>query len=67
MHHALQCREPSWSTIFDWDAKEAEVSRRRFLGSVAGTGTFVLPIHFPAPTVGRVETLGDGFDYKFLR
>ena len=23
MHHALQCREPDWSTIFDWDAKEA--------------------------------------------
>ena len=62
-----RCREPGWSTIFDWDAKEAEVSRRRFLGDVAGTGTFVLPIHFPAPTVGLVEAAGGTFDYRFVR
>jgi hypothetical protein len=67
MHHALQCREPSWSTVFDWDAKEAEASRRRFLSDVAGTGTFILPIHFPAPTVGLVEATNTAFDYKFVR
>jgi glyoxylase-like metal-dependent hydrolase (beta-lactamase superfamily II) len=67
MHHALQVREPGWSTIFDWDAQEAAASRRRFLGDVAGTGTFVLPIHFPSPTVGLVETAGNGFDYRFVR
>jgi glyoxylase-like metal-dependent hydrolase (beta-lactamase superfamily II) len=32
MHHALQCREPDWSTIFDWDKAQAAASRRRFLG-----------------------------------
>ena len=32
MHHALQCREPDWSTIFDWDRAQAALSRRRFLG-----------------------------------
>jgi glyoxylase-like metal-dependent hydrolase (beta-lactamase superfamily II) len=67
MHHALQCREPEWSTIFDWDAKEAAASRRRFLGEIAGTGTFVLPIHFPNPTTGLVEPLGDAFDWKYVR
>jgi glyoxylase-like metal-dependent hydrolase (beta-lactamase superfamily II) len=67
MHHALQCREPEWSTIFDWDPKEAAVSRRRFLGEIAGTGTFVLPIHFPNPTTGLVEAMGDGFDWKYVR
>ena len=55
MHHALQCREPGWSTVFDWDAEEAARSRRRFLGKVAGTGSFVLPIHFPHTTTGLVE------------
>ena len=56
MHHALQCREPDWSTIFDWDAKAGGAdSRRKFLGEVAGTGTLVLPIHFPNPTAGRVR------------
>ena len=67
MHHALQCREPEWSTIFDWDQKEAAASRRRFLGEIAGTGTFVLPIHFPNPTTGLVEPMGDGFDWKYVR
>ena len=67
MHHALQCREPGWSTIFDWDAKEAERSRRRFLTDTAGTSTFVLPIHFPNPTTGRIEADGDRFRYKFVR
>jgi hypothetical protein len=26
----------------------------------------VLPIHFPSPTVGRIEATGDAFDYKFI-
>jgi hypothetical protein len=67
MHHALQCREPGWSTIFDWDAKEAAASRRKFLGDVAGTSTLILPIHFPSPTVGRVTADGNGFNYSFVR
>jgi glyoxylase-like metal-dependent hydrolase (beta-lactamase superfamily II) len=67
MHHALQCREPGWSTVFDWDADEAARSRRRFLGKVAGTGSFVLPIHFPHPTAGLVEPDGERFRYKFVR
>ena len=67
MHHALQCREPEWSTIFDWDAKEAAASRRKFLSEVADTGTLILPIHFPSPTVGRVTADGERFRYSFVR
>ncbi|TGQ77279.1 MULTISPECIES: MBL fold metallo-hydrolase [unclassified Mesorhizobium] len=66
-HHALQCREPEWSTNFDWDPKAGIRSRRNFLASVAGTGTLVLPIHFPNPTVGRIEADGDRFRYSFVR
>jgi glyoxylase-like metal-dependent hydrolase (beta-lactamase superfamily II) len=65
MHHALQCREPDWSTVFDWDPKEAARSRRRFLGEVADTGVMVMPVHFPHPTAGRVEADGDRFRYVF--
>ncbi len=65
MHHALQCREPDWSTVFDWDAAMAAKSRRRFLGEVADTETLVLPVHFPAPTAGRVEADGERFRYRF--
>jgi glyoxylase-like metal-dependent hydrolase (beta-lactamase superfamily II) len=67
MHHALQCREPSWSTIFDTDKEMATRSRRSFLGKVADTSTLVLPIHFPNPTVGRVAADGDRFRYNFVR
>ena len=66
-HHALQCREPQWSTIFDWDPKQAIESRRRFFGEVAGTGLLLLPIHFPAPTVGRLDADGERFRYSFVR
>jgi glyoxylase-like metal-dependent hydrolase (beta-lactamase superfamily II) len=67
MHHALQCREPAWSTIFDTDTKAAELSRRKFLGRVADTSTLILPIHFPSPTVGRVAADGERFRYHFVR
>jgi len=65
MHHALQCREPDWSTIFDTDPKLAAQSRRRFLSSVADTDTLLLPVHFPSPTAGRVAADGDRFHYRF--
>jgi glyoxylase-like metal-dependent hydrolase (beta-lactamase superfamily II) len=67
MHHALQTRMPDWYTIFDWNALEGIESRRKFFKEVAGTGTYILPIHFPNPTVGLIEPLGDAFDYKFVR
>ena len=67
MHHALQCREPDWSTIFCTDPKQAATSRRSFLASVADTDTIILPIHFPAPTAGRIEGDGTRFHYRFRR
>ena len=67
MHHALQCREPDWSTIFDWDPAQAARSRRKFLSEIAGTGHYVLPIDFPHPTTGLIEADGARFRYKFVR
>ena len=67
MHHALQCREPDWSTVFDVDAKQAAQSRRHFLGSVAETDTLILPVHFPSPTVGRIKGDGNRFDWRYVR
>ena len=67
MHHALQCCEPAWATIFDADPKQAIQSRRTFLGKVAETSTLILPIHFPHPTVGRVASRGGGFKYSYVR
>jgi glyoxylase-like metal-dependent hydrolase (beta-lactamase superfamily II) len=66
MHHALQCREPEWSTCFCWDPAMAARSRRRFLSEVADTDTTLLPVHFPGPTAGRVVSDGSRFHYRFL-
>jgi len=46
---------------------QSAISRRKFFASVAGTGTLILPIHFPAPTVGLITADGDRFDYRFKR
>jgi glyoxylase-like metal-dependent hydrolase (beta-lactamase superfamily II) len=66
MHHALQVREPDWSTIFDVDPVQAARSRYSFFGSVAGTDTLLLPVHFPSPTAGRIEADAAGFHYRFI-
>jgi glyoxylase-like metal-dependent hydrolase (beta-lactamase superfamily II) len=67
MMHALQCREPDWSTIFDADPAQAAQSRRRLLGQVADTGALVLPIDFPNPTTRLVAADGDRFRETFVR
>ena len=66
MHHALQCREPDWSTGFDSDPVQAAQSRRRFLSQYAGRPSLVLPVHFPHPTAGRIEADGSRFRYRFV-
>ena len=53
--------------MFDTDAKQAAISRRSFLDSVADTDTLILPIHFPTPTVGRIKRDGNRFDWRYLR
>jgi glyoxylase-like metal-dependent hydrolase (beta-lactamase superfamily II) len=67
MHHALQVREPDWSTIFCWDPIAAARSRRLVFERVADQPTLLLPVHFPAPTAGRIHAAADGFHYRFIR
>ena len=37
------------------------------LANVADTDTKLLPIHFPNPSVGRVESNGDRFRWRYMR
>jgi hypothetical protein len=46
---------------------QAARSRRKFLTEIAGTGKYVLPIHFPHPMTGLIEADGARFRYKFVR
>lgn len=67
MHHQLQCIDPTMSTIFCWDPKQAGESRKTVFDEVAGTDTLLLPIHFPAPTAGRLTKAGTGYKWNFKR
>ena len=65
LHHPLQCREPDWSTSFCTDPKLAARTRRELFEDVADGQTLVVPEHVPFPTVGRIESDGDRFRYRF--
>ncbi|MSQ51307.1 MAG: hypothetical protein EXR28_05410 [Betaproteobacteria bacterium] len=65
IHHALQVREPDWTTRFFWNPEMTVRSRKRFLEEVANTATIVLPTHFPSPTAGNVIAQGGQFRYRF--
>ena len=67
MHHALQCRETSWSTIFDTDKEMAAKSRRSFLGKVADTVHAGAADPFPQPDRRPGGGDGERFRYTFVR
>ncbi|GAA2327093.1 MBL fold metallo-hydrolase [Streptomyces cuspidosporus] len=61
IHHPVQLAHPSIGSCVDIDPEQSEASRRRLLGSLAGTGALVLGTHFPPPTAGHVVPHGDAF------
>lgn len=65
IHSPVQCRFPEWNFIFDHNPGLAARTRRAFLERHADTGTLVLGTHFPLPSVGRLESLGEVFDYRY--
>jgi hypothetical protein len=71
MHHALQCREPDWSTIFDWDVPRRQSRGGNLSATSPAPQPIILPIHFPSPipspTMGRIEADGDRFHFRFIR
>ena len=65
MHHMIQCRLPDWSTNFCTDPALARRTRRAFLERYADTGVLVGPAHFPAPSVGAIESDADAFRFRY--
>ncbi|MBT5239373.1 MAG: MBL fold metallo-hydrolase [Rhodospirillaceae bacterium] len=61
IHHPLQVEHPEWSSQFCWDAKMAGDMRTSILETVADSGHWLVPAHFPTPTAVRVESNQDGF------
>ncbi|MEV5826788.1 MBL fold metallo-hydrolase [Spirillospora sp. NPDC052242] len=61
IHHPVQFAHPAIGSCVDIDPEQAEVTRRRLLASLAGTGALVLGTHFAPPTAGHVILHGDAY------
>lgn len=66
MHSPMQCAHPHWNAIFDEDLGMAADTRRTFLENRYMDGNLVLTAHFPSPSIGHIESQGDGFRFRYL-
>ena len=60
----LFARNPDWSVQFDMDAAAARDTRRKMFDMVINEKMLAGGFHFPFPAFGRVEKLGNGYDFK---
>lgn len=61
VHHPVQLAHPVIGACVDIDPRQSEATRRKLLGSLAGTDTLLLGTHFAPPTAGRVVAHGDAY------
>lgn len=60
----LFARNPDWAVQFDMNAEEARVARRKVFDMIVADKVMAGGFHFPFPAFGRVERLGNGFEFK---
>ncbi len=65
IHSPLQLAEPDWSCNTDYDLALAAASRRNFLATHCDTDTLILTSHFPSPSVGRIISRADHYDFRY--
>ncbi|MBX3498015.1 MAG: MBL fold metallo-hydrolase [Alphaproteobacteria bacterium] len=65
LHHAIQVYHPEWNSFACADQVNARRSRRQVLEDCAGSGALLMPAHFGAPFVCRVDPRGEGFTPRF--
>ncbi len=65
IHHAIQVHYPDWCSFVCIDPPTARESRRRVLERCAGAGALLMPAHFGAPFVCRIEEKGGAFTPRF--
>jgi glyoxylase-like metal-dependent hydrolase (beta-lactamase superfamily II) len=65
LHSPMQCLRPDWWFMIDSDRAQGIASRRRVLEACVEHGHMILPAHFPAPSVGRVDAEGNAFRFRY--
>jgi glyoxylase-like metal-dependent hydrolase (beta-lactamase superfamily II) len=63
IHTPVQCHHPNWMVRPDYDKPLAAHTRRMFLERYADTSTLVCTMHFPLPSVGRLVSKADQFEF----
>ena len=61
LHQAIQIFHPEWNSFACEDQENARKSRRAVLERCAGSGALLMPTHFGAPFVCRIDAKGDAF------
>ena len=61
IHHPVQVEHPEWSSQFCWDAEKASAMRTSIMETVADSGQWLIPAHFPTPTAVRITSEQNGF------
>lgn len=60
-HYVVSVQKPDWTIAFDRDAPTAEKSRAELLARSAESGQRIYAVHFPYPSVGKIEKRDDGY------
>jgi glyoxylase-like metal-dependent hydrolase (beta-lactamase superfamily II) len=60
----LFARNPDWAVQFDMDAAAARDSRRKVFEMAVNEKIMTGGYHFPFPAFGRMEKMGNGYDFK---
>jgi glyoxylase-like metal-dependent hydrolase (beta-lactamase superfamily II) len=60
----LFARNPDWAVQFDMNADAAREVRRKTFDMVVNEKMIAGGFHFPFPAFGRIEKMGNGFDFK---
>ena len=63
IHSPLQARYPDLSARPDYDPKQSAATRRKLFGEICDTSTLVCTAHFPSPSIGRLVSRQDAFDF----
>ncbi len=62
-HYVWSLAYPDWEVKFDLDKEAAAKTRRKVLGMLATDKIPFIGYHMPFPSLGYVESRGDGFHY----
>ena len=57
-------RNPDWAVQFDMNADQARDVRRKTFEMLVKDKMMAGGFHFPFPAFGRIETMGNGFEFK---